>query len=321
MGLAVVLLGAAATAHANSLTITPTFDGSITGLPSAAAVEAAINAAINAVETHITSPNNINVTIDFQNSSSGLGESETGDYSASYFDYYNAFKAVATSPLQMTALASLGAPPANSSSGNPVNGTTNIIFTSAEGRNLGFNTPGVVGGSFDGVIFLNTSITDPPQPNNGSFYYLQAVANHEIDEVLGIGGPGSTIGGTGFFATGVGDLDLYRYSAPGVRSFSTSSATSSYLSVDGGTTVLTYFNQTTGADFADWKSNPIPAGFSPQVQDAFATPGSSPALGTNELSAFSAIGYQLSVVPEPATLGTLGACLTCIATFRLRKRR
>jgi hypothetical protein len=327
MSLAVVLLGAGTAAHANSLTITPTFESSITSLPGAAGVEGAINAAITAVETHVASPNNINVTIDFQSVNTGLGESETGDYAESYFGYYNAFKAVATSPLQLTALASLGPAPANSSSGNPVTGQPTMIITSAEGRNLGFNTAGVVpgpsGGTFDSLISLNTSITNPPQPNNGSTFGLQAVANHEIDEALGIGGPGSTIGGTGFFATGAGDLDLYRYSAPGVRSFSTTSTTSpfSYFSVDGGNTVLTYFNQTAGADYGDWQSNPIPAGFSPQVQDAFATPGAGPALGTNELSAFSAIGYQLTAVPEPATLGTLGAFVTCFATFGSRKRR
>ena len=65
------------------LTIVPTFDPSITSLPGdAARVEAAINAAISAVEAKITSPNNITVPIYFTNMSSGLGGSETGDYSA-----------------------------------------------------------------------------------------------------------------------------------------------------------------------------------------------------------------------------------------------
>ena len=132
------------------------------------------------------------------------------------------------------------------------------------------------------MIGLNTSITFyPGQPNNGTNYGLQAVANHEIDEALGIGGTGSTLGGS---PTGpVGDLDIFRYSAPGVRSYSTVQTTSpySYFSIDGGKTVLSYFNQTAGADYADWLSNPIPSGFSPQVQDAFGQPGTNPALGIN----------------------------------------
>jgi hypothetical protein len=49
-------------------------------LPGAAGIEGAIGAAITAVETNISSPNNITVDIDFTNMSSGLGESTTGFY-------------------------------------------------------------------------------------------------------------------------------------------------------------------------------------------------------------------------------------------------
>ena|SRR6516225_8590732 len=193
-GLTSLLLAGAASlvlsgpAHA-TLTIIPTFDSSITSLPGAAAIEGAINNAISAVTTNITSPNNITVSIDFQNMSTGLGESTTGFYNVGYSSFRSAFAAVATQPNQLTALASLP-----NTANNPVTNNANLLVTSAEGRNLGFNTPGIVNGTFDTLIGLNTSITFPPGSNNGSNYFLQAVANHEIDESLGIGGAGSTVG-------------------------------------------------------------------------------------------------------------------------------
>jgi PEP-CTERM motif len=329
-----------ALAHAGSITIDPTFDPSIQNDLGAGGIEAAINGAITAIEGDITSPNNITVKIYFTETNSGLGDSTTGDYSLTYAQYYNAFAAIATQPNQLTALASLGAAP-GAGTPNPVNGTANVIVSSAEGRNLGFDTPAIVnvgGGTYDTEIQLNTSITDPPGLNNGSNYSLQAVANHEIDESLGVGGGASTIGGTGFFATGVGDLDLYRYTCSDAnvattltcpagdasRSYSTLQTTSpySYFSIDGGNTVLSFFNQSPGADYADWLSNPRPAGFSPQVQDAFGTPGSSPVLGVNEITAFNAIGYDIigAPTPEPSSLLLAGLALG-LGYFFVRRSR
>ena len=311
---------AAVLAHA-SLIITPTFDPSLNS-----AEQAAIIAGIGVIEGDISSPNNITVSIYFNSMSTGLGQSETGIYTVSYDDYYNAFKAVATSANQMAALISLGAAPTSESSGNPVDGSTEVAITSAEGRNLGFNTPGAVtvgSGTYDSEVSLNTSITSPPNSLAGN-YGLEAVATHEIDEVLGIGGTGSTLSGTGSLTGAVGDLDLYRYSMPGVRSYSNTQTTSplAYFSINGGTTVLSYFNQTEGADFGDWLSNPIPAGFGPQVQDAFGEPGTNPALGVNELTAFNAIGYQLtSATPEPSTLALAGFGLAWGYSFIRRRRR
>jgi hypothetical protein len=321
--LAVAMLFSGAQAHAG-LTIIPTFDSSITSLPGAAAIEGAINAAITVLEADISNP--ITVNIDFQNQNTGLGNSVSGVYTLSYFDYYNALKAHMTTPDQLSALASLGTAPTSSASPNPANGSTSMEIGAPQGRMLGFNTPGVVAGPggaiFDTIISLNTSITSPPNALNGSTYGLQAVANHELNEALGIGGLGSFIG-SGF--PGAGPLDLYRYSAPGVRSFSTVNTNSpfSYFSIDGGASVKSYFNQTPGADYGDWLSDPIPAGFSPQVQDAFGLQGTNPALGPNELTAFGSIGYQLTsqVVPEPSTLTMLGTAVVFASGYGLSRRK
>lgn len=296
-----------------SITFNATYDSSLT-----AADQLAIGNALAVISASISSPNNVTDNLFFSSMSSGLGESITSEYNISYDAYYNALLAVATTPTQLAAIASLGTAPTSSSSPNPVDGSTQVTVTSTEGRNLGFSTAGGVLGTYDSEILLNTSITSPPASPSGSNYSLESVAMHEIDESLGIGGTGSTLTGSGGLTGPVGDLDLFRYSAPGVRSYSNNAANQPYLSFDGGNTVVSYFNQVAGADFADWQSDPDAAGFPVQVQDAFATPGTNPTLGPNELTAFGLVGYQMTSTPEPGTLGMFGASIVTLA-FLLRR--
>ena len=69
-------------------------------------------------------------------------------------------------------------------------------------------------------------------PSSGANYDALRVIEHEIDEVLGVGGAGSLLG-TAYTANYSGILDLYRYSAPGVASYSTASNATAYYSIDG----------------------------------------------------------------------------------------
>lgn len=326
-----------------SITFDVTYNSSLT-----AADQLAIQAALTEISSSISSPNNITVSLYYTTMSGGLGESTTSFVGLTYQQYYSAFATVATQPDQLTALASLGPAPTGADPGNPLTGGDQIDVTTAEARNLGFSTAtggvSVLGNDYDSEIMLNTSVTYPDEPNNGSNYGLTAVANHETDEALGIGGSGSTIGGTGFFAN-PGDLDLYRYTCSDAsvattlvcpagdasRVYSTFQTTNpySYFSIDGGNTVVSFFSQTTGSDYGDWLSNctnptfctnGLVNGFNPQVQDAFGQPGTNPTLGANELTAFNAIGYDV-ISPEPSTLALTGLALALGCGFVRRRRR
>jgi hypothetical protein len=287
------------------LTITPTFDGSITSDPNAAAIEGVINSAIAKYESQFTDP--INVTIKFQEMTSGLGQSNTTLYKLNYSDVYNALVADQKSTDDGVAVANLP-----SGSLNPVTGSSTINVKTANIRALGISGTFTPFGGFDGVIGLNTSITFPP----GSGYSLMSVAEHEIDEVLGLG---SDLPGTGFFADPAVE-DLFRYDDQGNRSYTTSTTATAYFSIDKTTRLAQFDNQNDGGDYGDWQSNPRPSGVQPQVQDAFATPGASPELGV-ELRALDVIGYDLAPVPEPsrrvALLGLSIMGLSALGVLRL----
>lgn len=302
---AIVLLGSGPPAHA-SLNITATFDVSITSDPAAVAIEGAINAAIAIYNTTYSNP--ITVPIYFQEGG-GLGGSQTVLYNLGYANFragLAANQALSGQLDQATALLNLP-----NTTNNPVTSSPNLFVKTADIKALGFGAalppnPGVgPGGNFDGVITLNTSLTNPGSPGSSLQYFLAPVVKHEIDEVLGLGSalPNPPFGVP--FAE-----DLYRYGAPGSRSFTATNGTLAYFSINGGVTNLAQFHNTNdGADYGDWQNNATP-----RVQDAFGTPGANPALGV-ELTVLDALGYtrsqQPEVVPEPsnmllAALGILG---------------
>ncbi|MEI7823165.1 MAG: NF038122 family metalloprotease [Verrucomicrobiota bacterium] len=294
------MFAAVTSAHAG-LIINATFDSTITSDVNAATIEAGINAAIARAEAAIS--NNTTVSILFKETASGLGGSLTSHYIVPYSTYRTLLATSQTlSANDNTALASLPI-----SGVNPVNGNANVNVQTALARTLGYAN---FGGS-DGTISLNTSIMNISRTGtqNGSFYDLQAVAAHEIDEVLGVGGPGSALPTTG---SSVGVLDLFRYSAAGTRSFSTSTSPS-YFSINGGVTNLVNFNQTGSGDYADWASSATH-----RVQDAFGTPGAQLDIGTAELTALDVIGYDLVAVPEPGT-ALFGLALCGVSVLRRRR--
>ena len=108
-------------AHAG-LTINATFDSSITSLPDAAAIEGAINAAISVLEADISESDHGHDR--FPNMTGGLGQSTSGIYAVTYFDYYNALKAPYDDPGPAHRPRFAGTGSHVRASRNPVNGST-----------------------------------------------------------------------------------------------------------------------------------------------------------------------------------------------------
>jgi hypothetical protein len=304
-------------AHAVGFVIIPTFDVSIGNDPNAAAIENAINAAIAIYESTFTNP--INVPITFKEGG-GLGSSSFSLFDVSYLSFSTSLHADATSADDATAITHNPI-----SSTNPVTGTNDILMKCAT-IDAVFGS-GSSGCASDGTITLNTSLTTPGSPGSSLAYRLQVVAEHEIDEILGLGstlglGLSGSCGSPPHPCSNVpSPEDLFRYTAAGARTFTTSSSVQAFFSIDGSTDIARFDNQNDGGDFGDWQSNPLPAGVVPQVQDAFATPGANPALGA-EIRALDVIGYTLtSPIPEPGSVALVACGLGLLIMAKRRTHR
>jgi hypothetical protein len=195
------------------------------------------------------------------------------------------------------------------SSTEPTNGGSSIDVSTANYRALGLGAISTPDG-FDGTISINTGLTDIGNPGVGQ-YSLLAVVEHEIDEVLGLG---SNVGRSNT----IRPLDLFRYTSSGTRAYTTV-GDDAWFSINGGSTLLARFNQNSGGDYGDWWST---GAHTPQVQDAFSTPGAYPTLGTNELIALDVIGYnQINAVLEPSTLSLFSVGAVWLATRRRAVRK
>ncbi len=293
---AAIVLAAGAPAWANMI-ITPTFASNITSDPNAATIESTINAAIAVYESDFADP--ITVHITFQEGG-GLGASSAFFQNISYAAYLAALTADAKTSDDATALAHL-----------PTLAQYNAFFPSA-GGNINVKTAneraiGLANGANpDGTITINTSLTFPGSPGTSSTFSLMVVAEHDIDEVLGLGSALPTP-----FANAPFPEDLFRYDASGVRSFTATATAKALFSIDGTTDLAQFDNQNDGGEFGDWQSNPLPSGVQPKVQDAFATPGAQPNLGV-ELRSLDVIGFD-STVPEPATWVLLATALALLS--------
>ncbi|HEY5766335.1 MAG TPA: fibronectin type III domain-containing protein [Candidatus Udaeobacter sp.] len=279
----------ATTVSTVGLVIHPTFDGSITSNPNAAAIEAMISRAISFHESLFTDP--ITIQIRFRYSTTApdgtplsmrtLALTYILLYQIPWSNYIGALRADAMTSNDTQANASL---PVTALSGN-------VRPSSAGGRAVGLNTPpsmfanGSVGqgGPYDAIVTLNS--TAPYQfnrPPSASSFDAQRAIEHEVDEAIGLG---SRLGGNG---NDLRPQDLFSWSSPGDRNISTSG--SRYFSINGGVTNIVNFNQNPDGDLGDWLSGQCPQTH-PYVQNAFVCPGQ-----YSDISATSPEGISLDVV-------------------------
>jgi len=314
-------------AIALGLTITPvraldivaTYGSSITNDPNAGAIEATIQSAISQIASQFSNPATVNILFQISSSVGGATSHASALYQTGYSDYVSLLSQdAAAHPENQTLATAL----ANLSHGNDANGAYGVMSTNAQLKALGF-------GISDGLLVSDGTITAGISFND---YLNIAVYQHEIDELLGGGGYGTTlgfpfrVGGTGSLQL-YGATDLYRYSGPNTPSYDPSSSATACLSVDAGNTCIAGFNQTGIGDYGDFLSSTFGPPGPCEIQSAFIcgppfgpTPPPPFTTASPEFQMLEAIGYN--PVPGPiAGAGLPGLIAACGGLLALARRR
>jgi hypothetical protein len=283
--------------------------------------QSTINSALNFYTSTYESPNPLTVKVEFHAGTTGLGTANTAFDMVPYLDYRNVLAATGTSADDATALSHLP-----NTGANPVNSNLNIEANLPLLRALGFTTQGNNGGVKDASVTLNVNLmllggldrSGTLDPGN---YDLLGVTYHELNEVLGFGSGLNGVANNPVTVptAPVETADLYRYSAAGVRSYTSDPNILAYFSIDGGNTSLANFNTNDQGDRQDFGDSP-----NPRIQDAFGGAGARLENGLPERTFLDVIGYNyasVSPVPVPATVWLFTSALTIFGIIGRRRDR
>jgi hypothetical protein len=256
--------------------ITAQFDENPASLPSG--FVAAVDYVVSYFDSLFT--NNVDLTI-----AVGYGEIDGQSLASNALGESLAYVAAEPYASVRNALLAQNAPSASTLPVSaPANAPANLLTTQAEAKALGLvaNNGGVDGYvGFDAApnIFSYSTTAAPPS----SEYDFVAAAEHEFSEVMG------RISGLDEAAV-LTPMDLYRYSAPNNRQFTTGAA--SYFSIDSGATNLDNWNNfQTGntGDLGDWAPSAGNDAF-----DDVENPGVFDTLTATDLTLMNALGWASS---------------------------
>jgi hypothetical protein len=285
LGLAVACPGLA-----QALVIKPIFDTSITSLKNATQVESAIDAAIGLYETDLKS--NVTIEIDFSwgtidgSAVAKTAAAESLSYIYTGFTYAEVESYIKQAAAANPADTALVQAAANLPAKDP-SGLNSYAITEAEAEALGLISPTATG--IDGYVGFSSALSydlDPADGTTAGAYDIEALAQHEISEVMGrMSGISSTK------PTYAMPFDLYRYQGVGKPSFGYS--TLAYFSINGGKTNLGTFDYGASGDRGDWV-------YTATTVDAFdeaARTGVDLWLSSADLTALDALGWDTAVNP------------------------